>query len=107
MGVKKIRTSLQVAGDLTVGQQLESPTLTTPTITGPTITGGVLNMKDGTVRVGTVAAALGTSNLATEDAGLVRVGFSGGTLQVGVVLNGTAFILAGTPGGALGLSAAS
>lgn len=88
-------------GTIAVGV-IQGATLTTATLTSPTVNGGTLNMQDGRVRVGTVVGALGTTSvLPTNVPGLIRVGHSVGTAQLGFVHNGTTFVLEGTADGAV------
>ena len=102
MGLKKIRTKLQVDGDITVGDQIESATLNSPTLSAPTFSGagaGTLNMVAGELRTGTILAALTNTNVGTAKPGRIVIGNNGATIQLGFVHNGTVFIfgaLAGT-----------
>ena len=61
--------------------------------------GDTLNLQAAGLRIPTVSAALGTSNMATASAGVFIAGFSGGSPQLGVVVNGSAFVLEGTVNG--------
>src|SRR3990167_179898 len=117
MGVHKIRRDLAVAGTLTFGAEadagferksanvvglLSGDTLGTPSISAPNFSGaaaGTLNLADGELRTGTVAAALTNTNMGTAKPGRLIIGHSAGTIQFGFVHNGSAFIfsaLAGT-----------
>lgn len=94
MGVEKIRRQLAVAGAITANGGGTIPAGDTLTISG------ALNAQGATsLRIPTVDAALGTSNMATASAGILIAGFSGGSPQLGVVINGSAFVLEGTVSG--------
>ena len=102
MGIEKVRRRLAVRGSLVfgaagdVGLQRKSANLL------ETLSGDALDLSSREIRIGTVIAALGTTtHLPTTKEGLLRVGFSGGSAQLGFVLNGTAFVLEGTTGGAV------
>lgn len=95
-----ITTPTITGGASIAGGTLTTPTLSSPTMTSPTATGGTFNMQDGRVRIGTVDAALGTTTtLPTDVPGLIRVGVSGGTPQIGFVVGGTAYVLSAAAAG--------
>ena len=69
-------------------------TVDSPVVLTPSVTGGTLNMQNGRVRVGTVAAALGTTTTMPSDVpGHIRLGHSGGTFQIGFTHNGTTVVM--------------
>ncbi len=98
MGVTKVRRRLAVAGEVSIGANADA-----------TLERGAANflrMKSGDyfgVNAGTVA--VGTVNLGVANTGAMQVGFNGATAQVGVIINGTCFVLEGTAGGAVTLVA--
>lgn len=65
-----------------------------------------LSVQGARLTVPHVNAALSQSNLSTTS-GDMRLGHSAGTVQIGLTVNGTAYILSGTVGGAVTLGTAS
>lgn len=64
-----------------------------------------LSARNSRMELPTTGAPLTQANLGVQE-GNVMVGFSAGTFQLGINVNGTAYILRGTPGGALTIGTA-
>ena len=102
MGVEKVRRRFAVRGSLVFGAAGDAGFQRKSANTIETLSGDILDLADRELRGGTISAALGTtSNLPTTKAGLIRLGFSAGTAQLGFVLNGTSYVMEGTTGGAV------
>lgn len=55
----------------------------------------------GGLRLGNTTTALTAAKLGTSNWGEIRLGYNAGSIQIGLVIQGTAFVLQGTANGGL------